>query len=188
MIDWELSSTLSTSSFAQYPLFIVNHPAWKDDNPLCARNIRDQSAFNKFMEEAELKRDPEGCQMLSRAFANCRGIYLFEQCLCYPLSYSVLYDQLFAHVFGDNAQEEFSADYYWALMDNGLLKKRVQRLDTERDVRHEALDILGEGLVVRNLSRSTFKDLVMTYHDRFAEGGKVREWLTAERQSAFTGL
>jgi hypothetical protein len=79
-------------------------------------------------------------------------------------------------------------DYYRALMDNGLLKKRVQRIDTERDVRHEALYTLGEGLVVRNLSRSTFKDLVMTYHDRFAEGGKVREWLTAERQSAFTGL
>jgi hypothetical protein len=124
--------------------------------------------------------------MLSQAFANCRGIYLFEQCLCYPLSYS--YDQLFTHVFGDNAQEEFSVDYYRALMDNGLLKKRVQRIDTERDVRHEALYTLGEGLVVRNLSRSTFKDLVMTYHDRFAKGGKVREWLTAERQSAFTGL
>ena len=66
VLDWELSSTLPTSSFAQYPLFIVNHPAWKDDNPLCARNIRDQSAFNKFMQEAELKRDPEAVKCFLR--------------------------------------------------------------------------------------------------------------------------
>ncbi|KIM71435.1 hypothetical protein PILCRDRAFT_99463 [Piloderma croceum F 1598] len=178
----------SNPRITAYPLFIVNHPAWKDDNPLCAQNIRDQSAFNKFMQEAELKRDPEGCQMLSQAFTNCRGIYLFEQCLCYPLSYSVLYDQFFAHVFGDNAQEEFSVDYYWALMDNGLLKKRVQRLDTERDVRREALDTLGEGLVIRNLSWSTFKDLVMKYHDRFAQGGKVQEWLAVERQTQWVAI
>jgi Phosphotransferase enzyme family len=66
VLDWELSSTLPTSSFAQYPLFIANHPAWKDDNPLCARNIRDQSAFNKFMQEAELKRDPEAVKCFLR--------------------------------------------------------------------------------------------------------------------------
>ncbi|KIM88331.1 hypothetical protein PILCRDRAFT_771158 [Piloderma croceum F 1598] len=30
VIDWELSSPHATSSFAQYPLFIVDHPAWED--------------------------------------------------------------------------------------------------------------------------------------------------------------
>ena len=165
----------------------VDHPA-KDDNPLRARNIQDQSAFDNFMQEAELKRDPEGSQLLSRAYANCRGVYLFEQCLCYPLSYSMFYYQLFAHVFGDSAEAEFSGDYYWALMDDGLRKKKVQRLDTEQDVRREALDTLGEELVARHLSRSAFKALVLEYHDRFDVRGNVREWLTTEEQSPFSGL
>ena len=55
VIDWESSATSPTSFFAQYPLFIVDHPAWKADHPLRSRNVRDQSVFNELMREA-LKR------------------------------------------------------------------------------------------------------------------------------------
>jgi hypothetical protein len=42
IIDWEFSSPGATSTFAQYPLFIADHPLWEDDNPLRKRNVRDQ--------------------------------------------------------------------------------------------------------------------------------------------------
>jgi hypothetical protein len=48
------------------------------------------------MGEAEASKDPEGDQVLSRAFANYRGLYLFEQVLAY--------------VFWDDADKEFSVD------------------------------------------------------------------------------
>jgi hypothetical protein len=41
VIDWEWSSALPTASFAQYPLFIVDHPLWPDDHPLRKRNVHD---------------------------------------------------------------------------------------------------------------------------------------------------
>ncbi|KIM81442.1 hypothetical protein PILCRDRAFT_501832 [Piloderma croceum F 1598] len=175
VIDWDLTTTVPTSSFAQYPLFIVDHPAWKDEEPLRARNIRDQSAFDKFMQEAELTRNPAGGQPLSRAFANCLGVYLFEQSLCSSDgSASVLLTQLFKHVFGDDVVEtKLLSDYLLALMDKGLLKNKVERFQTERQVWCEALETLGEGLVSPDLSRSAFKALMLTHHDRFTVGESI---------------
>ena len=81
IIDWEFYSPRATSTFAQYPLFIADHPLWEDDNPLRKRNVRDQAAFNVLMQEAEMKKDPVGGLPLSHAFANCQGVYLLEQAL-----------------------------------------------------------------------------------------------------------
>ena len=184
IIDWEYSATTPTSSFAQYPLFIVDHPMWEDDNILRARNIRDQSAFDKFMREAERTRNPTGGQPISRAYANCLGVYLFEQCLCYPISPPLR--QLYAYVFGDT--ETFKFNYLSALMDNGLLKKKAQRLQAERHVWCEASDTLGKELVSQDLSRSAFKALVLEHRDQFAVGRKVLQWLATEERCPFSGL
>jgi Phosphotransferase enzyme family len=89
VIDWELSGTHATSSFAQYPLFIVDHPHWDDDNPLRLRNVRDQATFDVIMREAEMKKDPNGGLPLSQAFANCQGVYMFEQAIQFPIMYSL---------------------------------------------------------------------------------------------------
>jgi hypothetical protein len=108
VIDWEFSVSQATSSFAKYPLFIVDNPLWEDDNPLRQRNVRDQSTFNALMREAEMKKDPIGDLALSRAFANCRGVDLFEQALQCSALFSAFYPQLFAYVYGE--ERDFSAD------------------------------------------------------------------------------
>jgi len=175
VIDWEFSGPYPTSSFAQYPLFIVNHPMWEDDNQLCQRNVHDQATFNSLMREAEMKKDPMGGLPLSRVFANCQGIYLFEQALQYPDMFSALYPQLFAYVYGE--ERDFSVDYYWALMENGMLRKEAQQFVKEMEVWKEAFEVLGRELVLRNMSREEFGTVVRKYVEQFSEGGSVREWL-----------
>jgi hypothetical protein len=69
------------------------------------------------MREAELTRNPAGGQPLSRAFANCLGVYLFEQSFCSSVGSASMLSQLFKHVFGDDAETRFSSDYLLALMD-----------------------------------------------------------------------
>ena len=175
VIDWEFSGPQPTSSFAQYPLFIVDHPLWEDDNPLRQRNVRDQATFNAFMREAEMKKDPMGGLPISRAFANCQGVYLFEQALQYPSMFSVLYPQLFAYVYGEDRY--FSADYYGALMENGILRKEAQQFEKETEVWKEASKTLGDELVSRRMSREDFGTIVRKNAERFLEGGLVLEWL-----------
>ena len=177
VIDWESSATSPTSFFAQYPLFIVDHPAWEADHPLRSRNVRDQSVFNELIREAERKVDPEGDQSLSKAYANSLGPYLFQQCMHDPFAYSELYPQLFALVFGE---DDFSGDYYWALMTNGLLKKETQQFIHETDVWNDALETLGVDLVRRDMSRTEFQNLVAEHSGRFTVGGRVREWLATK--------
>jgi hypothetical protein len=175
VIDWECSGPYPTSSFAQYPLFIVDHPLWEDDNPLRQRNIRDQATFNMLMREAEMKKDPAGGLPLSRAFANCQGAYLFEQTLQYPDMFSALYPQLFEYVYG--GEHDFSTDYYWALTENGILRKEAQQFDKETEVWKEAFETLGEELVSRSISREEFGAVVRKYVERFSDGGLVSKWL-----------
>ena len=123
VIDWEFSCTHGTSSFSQYPLFIVDHPIWDEDHPLRARNIRDQATFISLMREAERKKDPTGDLPLSHAFARCHGLYLFEQSIESEIMFSGLYPQLFAHIYGED--NDFSGMYYLAL-ENGILKKEAE--------------------------------------------------------------
>jgi hypothetical protein len=59
VVDWECSTAFPTSFFAQYPLFIVDHP-------LRIRNVRDRSVFNKLIPEAERKIDLDSGQPLPR--------------------------------------------------------------------------------------------------------------------------
>jgi hypothetical protein len=56
VIDWGFSATVATSTFAQYPLFIVDHPVCDDSHPLRPRNIQGQASFDKIMHEAELNK------------------------------------------------------------------------------------------------------------------------------------
>ena len=175
VIDWEFSGTHATSSFAQYPLFIVDHPHWDCDNSLRQRNVHDQAIFNVFMREAEMKRDPEGGLPLSRAFANCRGVYLFEQAIQFPYMFPQVYPQLFAHVFGE--EKSFSVDYYLALMHKGILRGEASQFKKEHEVWCEASNMLGDELVSRNMNREEFRRVVQHHMDRFAEEGLVREWL-----------
>jgi hypothetical protein len=178
VIDWEFSATVATSTFAQYPLFIVDHPLWDDNHPLHPRNIRDQASFDKFMHEAERKRNPDGGQPLSRVFANCIAVYSFEQALSNPILHAKLFDQLFGLTYGDD-EDNFSVYYYRALMRKGVLRKETQQFENETAVWREAFDTLAELNLTRDLSKSAFKTLILEYRDRFAVGGKVREWLAS---------
>lgn len=178
VIDWEFSSTGATSSFAQYPKFIVDHPQWGDDHPLRSRNARDQAKFDAFMNEAERRRNPDGDHRLSNAFANCHNIYLFEQCIQYPIYSTVLYPLLFANVYGED--EDLSTDYYWGLMEHGLLKKQTKRFKTEEEVWNEVSRLLGDEVAGENFTRETLKDFVLKNRSRFPVGSKVLEWVAAE--------
>jgi hypothetical protein len=95
VIDWEYSGPEFGTDFAQYPLFIVDHPAWNEDNPLRKRNIQDQNTFDEIILEAERNRNPVRGLPLSRLISNSYGIYLFQQAIYFPYTYSVTYPQLF---------------------------------------------------------------------------------------------
>ena len=178
VIDWEFSGPDFSTSFAQYPLFIVDHPAWDDDHPLRERNIRDQATFDELILEAErIRHNPVGGPRLSHLISNCYGIYLFVQLMDLPITSSVLYPRLFAHVFGEN--NGFSVEYYDALMKNGILKKDNERFDREEQVWLEARGILGDDKVRQNMTLGEFKDLVSKNINRFDDGGNVGEWLAS---------
>jgi hypothetical protein len=139
IIDWESSATSSTITFAQYPLFIVDHPAWDDEGPLRERKLLSMISY--------LKQGTTWIQQAAsrfHAFANRYGVYLFQQCMQDPLACTVLYDGFFAHAYGK--EMEFSADYYGALLD----KKGREQLEAETEVRREAVETLGEELIRRN--------------------------------------
>ena len=175
VIDWEHSGPEFATDFAQYPLFIVDHPAWKEDNPLRKRNIQDQNTFDEIILEAERNRNLVGGLPLSRLISNSYGIYLFQQAIYYPFTYSVTYPQLFKHVFGDD--DEISGDYYYAMMEEGILRKDKERFDKENKVWLEARKVLGDDVVGRDLKIDEFKSLVSKHLDKFDNEGSVREWL-----------
>ena len=117
-IDWEFSSTWGTSSFVQYPLFIVNHPMWNDDHPtwMCPRDTRDQAALLlssvTVKERIQRKKDPMGDHALSHAFAGSQGVYLIQQVIQYPIMFSGVYPhwQLFAHVYEEDKDFQVSTE------------------------------------------------------------------------------
>jgi hypothetical protein len=181
VIDWEVSGPTFATSFAQYPLFIVDHPAWDKNHPLRERNVRDQATFDKLIREAERIRNPVPGLQLSHLISNGYGIYLFKQMIRSPVMFSALYPLLFAHIFGEDEtgeNENFSDQYYYALMEKGILKKDNERFDKEKQVWLEARKVLGEDVVGWNLSLGEFKDLVSKYLDRF-DGGIVCEWMAS---------
>jgi len=175
VIDWEYSGPEFATDFAQYPLFIVDHPAWNEDNPLRKRNIQDQNTFDEIILEAERNRNPVGGLPLSRLISNSYGIYLFQQAIYFPYTYSVTYPQLFRHVFGDD--DEISGDYYYAMMEEGILRKDKERFDKENKVWLEARKVLGDDVVGRDLKIAEFKSLVSKHLDKFDNEGSVQEWL-----------
>jgi hypothetical protein len=116
-----------------------------------------------------MKKDPMGDLPLSRAFANCQGVYLLEQAFQDPVIFSAIYPQLFAYVYGE--EDDFSADYYWALIENGILRKEARQFEKETEVWKEALKTLGDEHVSRHMSREEFGTVVRKYDERFPEGG-----------------
>ena len=177
VIDWEFSGTIGTSSFSQYPLFIVDHPAWRVDHPIRPRNIRDQATFNSLMREAERKKDPTGDLPLSHAFERCHGVYLFEQCMQSQIMFSGLYPQLFTHIYGED--EDFSMEYYWALIEEGILKKKREQFKAETEVWKEVFNLLGSEFVSKDMSRTEFRIIVQNHLDQFPRGELVRDWFAA---------
>ncbi|KAJ3125884.1 hypothetical protein HK098_008135 [Nowakowskiella sp. JEL0407] len=178
VIDWEFSATTPTSSFAQYPFFIVDHPLWEDDHPLKERNIRDQETFVELMRESEQRKYGEA--KLANLYENCTGVYLFEQ----VRSFDFLFPRLFGYIFGDtsadndgesDSDEDFSTEYNWALMEHGILKRKTQQFNFETEVWNEAFEILGDE--VEGVSTKEFLDVVMKHKSEFAEDGKVLNWL-----------
>ncbi|KAL6310265.1 hypothetical protein BKA93DRAFT_906697 [Sparassis latifolia] len=183
VIDWEGSTTQSIVTFAYYPLFIVDHPFWDDDHPLRLRNVQDQATFDRLLREAEQNANPGGSLLLSRLFSNCLGVYLFEQALQFPgLIRDVIYPQLFAHVFGivEDEEEKFQTEYYWALLEKGILKKLTSQFRRETEVWHEAMNILGADVVPKNLRRDQFRAVILEHADQFDVDGQVRQWLATE--------
>ncbi|KAL6310267.1 hypothetical protein BKA93DRAFT_755141 [Sparassis latifolia] len=183
VIDWEFSTTQSVVSFACYPLFIVDHPFWDDDHPLRLRNVQDQATFDRLLREAEQNANPGGSLLLSCLFSNCLGVYLFEQAIQFPgLIRDVIYPQLFEYIFGEVGKEEenFRGDYYYALMEKGILRKPTARFERETEVWSEAVKILGEDVVPSDLNRDRFRAMAQAHIDRFDVDGQVRQWLTAE--------
>ncbi|CAA7266322.1 unnamed protein product [Cyclocybe aegerita] len=182
ILDWEGSFTGPTSSFTQYPLFIVDHPFWEGDHPMRPRNKQDQTMFNRLMHEAEGKLDPDGGLPLSQAFEASHGVYLFEQLVSFPYWMGgQLFHPLFEHFFGEKEtnREAFSWAYY-STMINGPLKDKADQFKNETIVRQEAVEILGEDSVVFKLTRSQFKSLALQNLDKFPPGGEVRKWLDSK--------
>ncbi|TFK35687.1 hypothetical protein BDQ12DRAFT_725738 [Crucibulum laeve] len=161
--DWERSGAAPTSSFAQYPLFIVDHLLKK-------RNVQDQVTFDRFMLALESRLHPGEEPSLSQAFASCRGLYLFEQCMHGSLMFSILYEDLFVHIFGEKDEDDPFSYYYHDALVMGTLKEAVQ-LEKEAAVRKEAVTVLGKDLSYLD------KALVSENADKFAEGEEVHSWL-----------
>ncbi|KDR66381.1 hypothetical protein GALMADRAFT_259458 [Galerina marginata CBS 339.88] len=177
VIDWELSGPDFVTTFAMYPFFIVDHPAWDDDNPLRQRNKRDQATFDELILQAERNRNPVKGSPLSYLIANSYSVYLFQQTLSFPVAYSVFYPLLFSHVLGNN--DDFSVDYYWSLMEQGILRKETAQFEKENKVWLEAQKILGKDVVCTGLTAGEFKDLVLIHLDEFDKEGIVCEWLAS---------
>jgi hypothetical protein len=96
----------------------------------------------------------------------------------FPTMYSSVYPLLFAHVFGADEEETFSTDYYWALMEKGILRKDKERFDMEHSVWLEAKEVLDEA-VSKEMSATEFRDIILKNRDKFVEGGRVLTWLAS---------
>ncbi|KAK7471266.1 hypothetical protein VKT23_002674 [Stygiomarasmius scandens] len=183
VIDWEFSGSDYCTSFAHYPFFIIDHPAWEDDHPLRPRNVRDQATFDELLREAERKRgESVGGVLLSDLISKSYTIYLFNQCVRFEIMFGVLYPCLFEHVFGPGSSESggFSTDYYEALMESGILRKESERFNIENEVFLKSQEVLGEDAIHGGMTRQAFKEAVSAHSGRFDENGVVHQWLNSE--------
>jgi aminoglycoside phosphotransferase (APT) family kinase protein len=175
LIDWEFSCTVPTSSFAQYPIFIMDHPFLDDDDPHRQRNVLDRETFDKLFRQAEARVYPNSRSTLTDAFASSKGVYLLEQLIQCPYFYSELFPQLMEHVYG---QESLGAliVYLSTLLETGLLKEFNAKYEEEGEVRDAVAEVLGD-LPTSQLDRKSFVTLAREHIDEFPEGGTVRKWL-----------
>ena len=132
VIDWEFSGPDYVSSFAQYPLFIIDHPMWDEDHPMRERNVRDQATFDKLIREAERRNSRHSIagQQLSRLISGSNAINR-------PCSFQICmapFIRFFSHMYLEMMKTTFSTDYYWALMEKGILRKDKERFDMENGV------------------------------------------------------
>ncbi|KAF9014362.1 hypothetical protein BDZ89DRAFT_1076750 [Hymenopellis radicata] len=140
IIDWDFTRTLCTSSFAQPPFFIVDHPLADPDDEqtqaMAGRNARDREVYTRLVREEEVKRFPNRTPRLSQALLNWEGVYLFEQCIDGGVMYSALWDTLVEHVVGDKAALH---DYIFPLIETGILKSVAGELKEKEKIKHSDL-------------------------------------------------
>lgn len=176
IIDWEFTEATYSSGYSLYPFFIVDHPAWDDDDPRCERNVRDQATFNELLFQKE---QPGTGIMLSSLVSSWRPIYLFQQAIEFPRIETGIYPALYSYVFGDNGETgedcyDDKGGYYGALR-KGALKGITEQLDHERKVRIEAQQVLGIG-AFPVLNHSEFRRLIASNIDKFEGAGLVHDW------------
>lgn len=172
VIDWELTTTECTSVFAQYPFFIVDHPYFDEDDPVRARNKRDQEVFVRLMRDEEIPLNPS--TPLTKAFSQCRVIYLLKQCFTDSILSPRCNDELQSLVFGST--EDVEGAMIWHLLDSGILHNQFKQWRIENEVFEEAASIHSE-LKCPLLCREKFIDFTRTHRDTFPSGGKVEAWL-----------
>ncbi|KAH7881939.1 hypothetical protein F5I97DRAFT_458712 [Phlebopus sp. FC_14] len=182
IIDWDNAQAVCTSSFAQYPLFIVDNPLWDDTDDKVARlrqrNVQDQATFNRLLEEAERKKFPDSAPCLSRAYAKCEGLYLLEQCMHDSYMCNILFPALVRHVFGADAGDKWWKNYRDSRLGGNLLRDVVKKFEKEAEVAAEAREVLGHDKVpVTGLSRKDFIEVARKHEKDFLAEGKVLPWL-----------
>ena len=53
-----------------------------------------------------------------------------------------------SYMYGED--EHFSTEYYWTLMEHGIMRKEAKQFEKETEVHREAVEILGEELHQQN--------------------------------------
>jgi len=126
VIDWEFSGPTFATTLAQYPLFIVGTTTIRCANGTYGISSHSMNAFAK-RSVHNICSNSVGGPPLSRLISDSYGIYLFQQMMQYPVTQSVFYPLFFVRVFGKDVDEDFPVEYYYNLMDHGILKKDTER-------------------------------------------------------------
>ncbi|KAF8880611.1 hypothetical protein CPB85DRAFT_1442963 [Mucidula mucida] len=146
VIDWDDTRTMCTSSFAQPPFFMVDHPR---DDPLeektrvrARRKARDREVYTRLIKEEEVRRFPNRPPRLSQALLKWKGVYLFEQCVDGGVFYSALWDTLVGYVVGD--KKAAHSEYLFVMIESGILKEVAEKLEwkeePDKDVESDSSD------------------------------------------------
>ncbi|KAF8880612.1 hypothetical protein CPB85DRAFT_1420852 [Mucidula mucida] len=143
VIDWDDTRTLCTSSFAQPPFFMVNHPRDDPDEEKtqvrARRNARDREVYTRLVGEEEAKRFPNCPPRLSQALLKWEGVYLFEQCIDCGVFYTALWDSLVEHVVGD--KKDAQMEYLFVMIESGILKSVAEELEKKKSETRSPSDI-----------------------------------------------
>ncbi|KAF8886095.1 hypothetical protein CPB85DRAFT_1441988 [Mucidula mucida] len=138
-ILWDDTRTLCTSSFAQPPFFMVDHPMDDLDNEKAQvksrKKARDREVYTRLVGEEEVRRFPNRPPKLLK----WEGVYLFEQCIDGGVFYSALWNTLVEHVVGD--QKDAQMEYFFAMIESGILKSVSEELARREKFSNRDVDL-----------------------------------------------